>query len=125
MAYERCKTCGEWGFLDPGVLQHRCKPVWKARMDYHDEIDWTEVRAKDAEEAAEKYAEDYDCNSGDYPILSGRSRGDVIVLVRQDDSQIQRFSIEAESVPTYSATLLEAREQPVEATEEARARSQP
>ena len=78
-------------------------------MDDHDDDDWRGVRASDAEHAAEAFAERYDQSAGDYPILSGAHGGELVVLVRRpDDASVQRFSIEAESVPTYHATLQEA-----------------
>lgn len=104
MGLEQCPTCGEWGFLDKGPLRHRCKPEWQARMEWQADDEWWTVRANDAEQAAEVCAEQYDSESGEYQILA-RGGGDVVALVRKAASAaIERFAIEAEAVPTYSAT---------------------
>jgi hypothetical protein len=60
---------------------------------------WTEIYAADAEAAAEKFCERYDCD-GEYTILKAQ-RGHV--YVRDDGGTVTRWFIEAEAVPTYYA----------------------
>lgn len=97
MSYERCKTCREWGYAD----SHKCPPIWEVRIyETKWQEDWHEVHASDAERAAQKFAENYDCQ-GDYDIVK---RGSTEVEVRkQGDDQIAHVDISAEAVPHYYA----------------------
>ena len=96
--YKRCTICSRYDFENT----HRCAPIWECQME-GDGDDWSTVHATDSEEAAERFAERYD-QDGEYWIISGRHSGDVVVLVRKDeDSEIRRWTIEAEAVPTYRA----------------------
>lgn len=105
--FQRCPSCREYGWLNEtsSLLRHVCKPAFECRPEwYGDEDDWSRVHAADSEEAAEKYAERYDCEGGDYPIVGGRMRADVIIQVRKPgDDEFERWAIEAEAVPTYRA----------------------
>lgn len=106
MAITWCKSCGGIDWQDG---RHNCPPVWEARAEWEGDDDWREFHATDSEEAAEKAAEYYDCNGGEYAIVGRKRRGDDIFLVRKlGTDAIERFAIEAEAVPTYYATLLAA-----------------
>lgn len=107
--YHRCAICKEYGFFGASTfLSHSCKPRFECRLETQDADDWRDTYATDHEAAAEKYAGQYDCNDGCYPIVSGGFRDDVFVLVRKDeDSQVERFCIEAEMVPSYRARKVE------------------
>lgn len=58
MTFGKCSNCGEFAlFLD----RHTCPPLWRVRIpedskNYNDEDDVT-IHARDAELAAEKFAE--------------------------------------------------------------------
>lgn len=100
--YGDCRKCGR---LCVDLLHHRCPPTWEVRFEDklgHGE-EWSEpVYAVDGEEAAEKFAERYDCECGDYPILTGG--GERFIEVRREGAEaVDRFSIYAESVPQYHA----------------------
>lgn len=99
MSYERCKTCKEWGFTG----SHECPPIWEARIfETKWQEDWHEVHAADAERAAQKFAEDYDCY-GDYDIIR---RGSAEVEVRKvGDDKAVLVDVSAESVPHYYAHI--------------------
>ncbi len=107
--FGRCPICGEYGFLTGRFADHKCKPAWECRLETEDDDSWGKVYARDPEEAAEKYAERYDCEGGEYAIVSSR-----IVLVRkpsdfeeENTTAIERFSVEGEAVPQYHATKIE------------------
>ena len=59
-----------------------------------------EVRAFDAEEAAERWAKDDDCHSAEYSIVSG---SDAEVVVEDHAGNVTRWKVSGEGVPTYSA----------------------
>ena len=97
-----CATCEEYEY---GT--HECNPsflVWSE--DDSDESDATTVYAIDHECAAERWAEDDDCNSADYSIVSGNP---ATVSVRSiKDGSLMRFKVTGESEPVYSANELPA-----------------
>lgn len=98
----KCKVCGEYGWRD----RHRCPPVWVCRMEGEDE-DGVETYAHDAERAAEKFAKAYD-EDGEYSILRCGGEGYIVVVRAPDDTteeEARRFTIAAESVPTYYARM--------------------
>lgn len=100
--YERCGICDEWGYGG----KHQCPPIWECRVfETKYENDWQEVYAVDAERAAEKFAEDYDCH-GDYDIVK---RGCEEIEVRKAGSaDIMMVDISAESRPHYYGSVREA-----------------
>lgn len=110
--FRRCTVCHEHGWFGGTYMNHTCKPKWECRLEWHkDDADgWGTIYASDSEEAAEKYAEHYDCEGGEYAIVSQRHQ-DCVVQVRKpkpydsDDEEmpIERWSIEAETVPSYRA----------------------
>lgn len=104
-----CPTCGKYDSFGFNThWDHKCKPRWECILEGLGDEDWHATYASDAEQAAELYAEYYDSHSGEYSIVSGRGySNDNIVLVRKNsDGPIERFAIEAESVPTYRGAKL-------------------
>lgn len=96
--YVRCAKCGEFGFSNT----HECPPIWEARiLETKWENDWTEVHARDAEAAAEKFCEDYDCH-GDYDII--KRGGEEIQVRKLGEERIVIVDISAESRPHYCGT---------------------
>jgi len=63
-----------------------------------------EVHAVDAELAAERWAEDDDCDSAEYGILRG---DDAEVVVTAADGTKTRWKVMGESEPTYYASQIE------------------
>lgn len=93
--FKKCPTCQKHDFLS----RHKCAPAWEARV-FGDGDEWNEVHGWDAEDAAAKFAEQYD-EGGDYDIIR---RGSAEIEVRkQGDEAITLVDISAESVPQYSA----------------------
>lgn len=110
--YKRCPICRKFGWFGEKAKQfgeHHCPPRWECRPEwYSDDDDWSAVYAIDSETAAEEFAEQYDCDGGDYTIVSNKMRGDVIIFVRKPgDDVFEWWSIEAEAVPTYRATKID------------------
>jgi len=97
--YNKCKTCGGWGFDN----LHRCPPKWECRVKdkFAGDDDWCDTYGYDPEEAAKTFAEDYDCNGGEYSIVTA---GEAEIEVRKpDDGFVHLVSISAESRPSYYA----------------------
>ena len=100
----QCKVCRDWGWFGGANMNHVCKPRWECRGEWLDDSDWEDIHAYDAETAAEKYAERYDREGGEYTIVSSR-HSDWIILVRKPgEDDIGRWVIKAETVPQYRAT---------------------
>lgn len=97
--YERCKHCDHWGWSNT----HACPPIWEARIfETKWQNDWNEVRATDAEDAAKRFAEEYDVN-GEHDIVR---RGCEEIEVRlQGSEKIWMVDVSAETVPAYYATV--------------------
>lgn len=95
--FQRCSICGKYDWL----AKHKCAPVWEARI--HEakwEEDWTEVHASDAEEAAETFCEQHDCD-GEYNIVQSGSAE--VEVRKQGEDAVTLFDITAETIPQYSA----------------------
>lgn len=93
-----CPRCKEFR-LYPSACQ--CKR-FECGEPFKDQVeDWHEVYATDAQEAAEKCAERFDCE-GDYTIIR---HGSGELWTRNEDGEIEKWFIEAESVPTYRASI--------------------
>lgn len=89
----RCKICNEW---DWGDGHHKCPPVmYFKHEDWDDE--WQEIRARDYEEAALKFAEIY--NDCDYALMNHDT--DVIIF---DGEEEKAFTVSAEPSIDYHAT---------------------
>jgi hypothetical protein len=96
--YNPCKRCGRYVWDQVCRCQRFEVAIpWK---DSVNDVDWSEVYATEAEYAAEKYAERSDCE-GDYTIIRN---GEGDVWVRDSEGVVTKWHIEAESVPTYSAS---------------------
>lgn len=116
--YRQCPLCGESGFFTNARMQrHRCKPEWQCRGAWENwlDADWSSVRAGDAEEAAEKFCEDYDRDVGEYAIACGRVK-DSLVYVRQPvdpdfcgPHEAEAYSVVAEAVAEYYGSKIERR----------------
>jgi len=101
MKFRKCPHCGDFGFYP----RHRCPPQWQARIPKDCELyDGTEdavtVYARDAERAAEKFAEQWDFDD----MLSYHTLT-VEVAPLLDPDAIQRFTVGCEWLPHYSARL--------------------
>lgn len=101
----RCKTCGDFPLFPES---HKCPPIWLCQLKGDSADEWEEVYARDAEAAAEKFAEKWDIES-EYSMLRGFS--DYIVSVKPSDAEpdgvARQFAITAEAVPTYYGRELE------------------
>jgi hypothetical protein len=105
MSEHFCMTCGEFLYSSG---RHACPPVYEARFDRpeKDDRDWQNVRARGAEAAAEKFAEEYDIYN-EYNILRQGDRCEEIAEVRDGEGAITRWRITAESLPHYYANEVE------------------
>ena len=111
--FRTCPTCGKYDGFGYGFMDHRCKPMWECRQEtkWMADDDWQTIHASDSEEAAEVFAERYDCEGGEYVIVGGKCRDDFVVQVRKPgETEIERYSIEAEAVPQYRGTKLKCHE---------------
>lgn len=100
-SYERCSTCGEYGW----VKTHKCPPrflVWCPEYG-EDAEDGDVIYARDHELAAERWAERSDADSAEYSIVSGTPVTVHVVTEDGDPANAQRFFIEGESQPVYHA----------------------
>ena len=94
-----CRRCNDYKVFGPSTCQ--CK-LFECGEPYKDEVtDWHEFYAFDAESAAEKCAEQFDCE-GDYTIIR---HGSGEIWTRDEAGSIQKWEVEAESVPSYNARL--------------------
>lgn len=98
MAREKCLLCGK----DPSIAElvsgrlHVCSPVWLARFSDEPDTEATEVRAEDAEEAAEEFIRWYD--SLDYTLTNN-----VCVTVKsRDTGEEKTFRVAGEMIASYS-----------------------
>ncbi len=99
---EYCQECRRYHPLG------KHNPVFMVRCSEHDGEDDFEasqgIRAFDAEEAAERWAEDWDCADSEYPIL----QGDIpLVLVHDSEGNVTQWRVSGENVPTYRAEEVE------------------
>ena len=97
-----CRTCGQW-MMFPDT--HRCPPLFHVidPHGYGDADPWeyaAPIYARDAEAAAEKWADQHDCE-GDYTIIRGSP---ATVHVRDAEGAVTRWIVSGESVPEYTAS---------------------
>lgn len=91
----QCPTCKEWYFSST----HKCAPQFMCGTEPGDLEHM--IYAHNSESAAEKYAEWYDCEGGEYHIVRGN---DQTVYVKDErNNTIEKFCCSGESVPTYRA----------------------
>lgn len=105
---DRCATCHEWLFSYER-RGHVCKPEWLV-LDA-DEGPWDpsearSMRGSDAEEAAEKWAEDRD-SDGDRSVLEAGSI-DVWIASVDEPQKATRWRVSAEAQVHYSAEALDS-----------------
>jgi hypothetical protein len=74
-------------------------------METDDADDWRTVHAGDDETAAEKFAEERDRDSGDYPILNSGGDEYYIFVRKPGETEVTKFAVSAESIPHYSAVV--------------------
>lgn len=102
----QCPICGDW-IYDWENRPHVCKPKHLLLHDYYGD-DWDdafEVYAFDHEEAAEKWADETQCD-WDYCLLDGAH---IDVQVKSvSDGEVKTLRLTGESVPTYSAEEIAA-----------------
>ena len=101
--FQKCGTCGEWGWFNSKFMAHQCKPAWECRMETGDDDWWTKIYARDGEEAAEKFADQWDCEGGEYSICSQTNGGAVVLVKKLGDPTFERWEVHGEMVPHYSA----------------------
>jgi hypothetical protein len=96
-----CPKCGQWSLFPES---HQCPPEWRCWEEENETAeDGSTVRARCAETAAEKYAEEYD-SEGDYMIVHGT---DATICVRaKAGGDVERFQVSGEVVPQYHARKL-------------------
>jgi hypothetical protein len=95
---EFCKICNEIDWQDG---KHRCLPFFDVWFLKEGEQESARIYARDAEEAAEKFAEYDDQRSADYAIVSGN---EAEIWVREPTTgEIKKFMVHGESVPKYHA----------------------
>jgi len=101
--FEQCPICGEFDF----VSRHRCPPAWYVRIVEDDDryAEPMRVYARDTEEAAEKFGENWD-SWGDYPLLSGEEIAVLVSPCDQPDDE-QGFIVTGEMIPEYRAHATE------------------
>jgi hypothetical protein len=95
--YGDCNRCG--AFLVT-LATHQCTPTWRVfDADYCEEEDAKEVCARDAKDAAIKYADRFDSDHHEYGILQ---HGITVTVIGPDGART-RFNLTGESVPSYWA----------------------
>ena len=100
--YDRCPTCQEYAWLKT----HKCSPIWLVFTEDRHE-DWDEadrVYANSPREAAEKWAEDDDCESAEYSIVAGTAAAVQVRRLDEPDTDPVWWTVSGESFPTYRAT---------------------
>jgi hypothetical protein len=98
MSYQRCQICDEYGWPDT----HVCPPTWECYEADESSYRRT-IYARDAQEAAEKYAEKIDSEL-DYCIMKDATESNEeteIVVVTENGEE--RFLVSAEIVYRYDA----------------------
>jgi hypothetical protein len=96
----KCPKCGEYIF-EYEQNHHKCKPCFLVWGVDDAEENAYKIHACDEESAAEKWAEDDDCNSAEYSIVSGDTAE---VFVKSPNGTIKKFEVSGEAIPTYTAS---------------------
>ncbi len=94
----RCNRCQ--GYPIKGTCACRTFDVAIADRGEVEDCSWQQIRARDAEDAAEEFAERYDVDSAEYRIVR---TGSAEIWTRDDLGTVQKWEIDAEPVPTYNA----------------------
>ena len=99
-----CPTCKAFAV---NLEYHRCPPQWEVVFGRNVEegIDYgvNVVYAHDEEDAVEKAAEEDDCNSGEYSILSACESN--AWARKLGDTKWTALTVYGESVPQYTAYI--------------------
>jgi len=103
--YATCETCGEFAHS----RTHKCPPIWLVWCPEDGETidDSRKVRATDAGEAVEKWAELDDEESAAYRIVGGQEARVCVVPADDKARAPQRFAVSGEAVPQYYASEVE------------------
>ncbi len=94
-----CPRCREFKLYPENC---RCK-LFHVAESWQDKVEddaWREIYADDAQAAAESYAERDDRDSAEYIILQN---GSAEIWTRDEAGNVQKWNVEAESVPQYTA----------------------
>lgn len=100
-----CAKCDNWMMFPDS---HRCPPKFEvidADGGYGDDPwRWAKtIYAHQPDDAAEKYADESDCE-GDYTIIRGSP---ATILVRDSQGNVTHWEVSGESVPSYTAHAIE------------------
>lgn len=98
--FDKCKNCGDYDFLD----RHKCQPEWEAiYIDYHEEDDPGKAFGHSPKTAVLSFAEKH-FSDWDYPE-------EIEIWVRKPgETEWQKFYVEVEQVPSFSATEIKGGE---------------
>ncbi len=100
--HERCPICSDWAWME----RHRCAPIWLV-LDPEQSGEWEDavkVYATDPEQAAEKWAQDEDVESGEYSIVGGTDMAVQVRRLDEPDAAPVWWVVTGESIPTYRAS---------------------
>lgn len=97
---KKCPICGE--YIYSWQKHHVCDPIWSVKIaDPNFCDDEKEVRAHDAQEAAEIFIQWWDHDGADYICINGDP---VTVTVQKNGEQdILTFVVTGEMIPQYHA----------------------
>jgi hypothetical protein len=92
----RCSICNEWMFTS---LAHHCPPAFTCEPigDYAGYGGDAPVHALDAEEAARKFADQWDADM-EYPLMRG---AELVLKVTDLSGNVTLCEVTGESVPSY------------------------
>lgn len=99
----KCKICGAYSCL----RGHKCDPIWYVMFAedsphyYSGDIPW-KIRAHDAQDAAEKFAERFDSESADYTVVGGEPIT-ITVWPKDTPDNKQTFTVNGAMIPEYWA----------------------
>ena len=96
-----CKECGRFS-----LSGHECPPVWQVWSADEDEPeDPRKVRADDAGEAAEKWADTFDAEE-DYVVMRSGGEGYEVRVRRVGSHSVKKVVVFGESSPSYTARVV-------------------
>ncbi len=105
---DRCNKCGEFIFTTIDWRLHFCAPVWSVWNTEDDEIEASNIYAMDAEDAAAKWAEEYD--EDDHEMARG---DEVCVYVKSSDGELTKWNVSADITISYHASEKELTEEEI------------
>jgi hypothetical protein len=95
--YKKCNLCHDYHYDNL-----KCKPIFLISHEEYLGDQEKEVRGSDHEEAAERYADYYNSNGGEYPMMHGES--EITIQVRALHEQTKKvFIVSAEPSIKYYA----------------------